>query len=181
VPGGLERYRPQLQYCLLDEGRIVEMEAEPLRNLAAALFRLEKSRGPEEIEKVLTALIEWLRVPELKELRRSFTLWLKQVLLPARVPGAQIPQMADLEEVKSMLAERVKEWTQEWKQEGFEEGLEDSLGRARAALVQGLERRFGPLPESSRQKVESLDSIETIIELSSSIATAPSLAALGLS
>jgi hypothetical protein len=46
VPGGLERYRPQLQYCLLDEGRIVETEAEPLRNLAAALFRLEKSRVP---------------------------------------------------------------------------------------------------------------------------------------
>jgi predicted transposase/invertase (TIGR01784 family) len=180
VPGGLERYRPQLRYCLLDEGRIVETEAEPLRNLAAALFRLEKSRGPEEIERVLTALIEWLRAPELKELRRSFTTWLRQVLLPARVPGAQIPQMADLEEVRSMLAERVKEWTQEWKQEGFQEGLENSLDKARAAFLRKLEMRFGSLPQGSRQKVESLDSIETIVELSSSIATAPSLAALGL-
>lgn len=184
VPGGLERYRPQLRYCLLDEGRIVETEAEPLRNLAAALFRLEKSRGPEEIGEILTALIEWLRTPELKELRRSFTLWLRQVLLPARVPGVQIPQMGDLEEVKSMLAERVKEWTREWEQEGFEKGLEkgleDSLGKARTALTRKLEMRFGPLPETTREKVESLDSIETIVELSSSIATAASLAALGL-
>jgi len=185
VPGGLERYRPQLRYCLLDEGRIVESEVESLRNLAAALFRLEKSRGPEEIEGILTALIEWLREPELTELRRSFTSWLKQVLLPARMPGAQIPQVADLEEVKSMLAERVIEWTQEWKQEGFEKGLEEGLkeGRekARGALMRGLEKRFGPLPEETLQKVESLASIEEIVELSSAISAAPSLAALGLS
>jgi flagellar biosynthesis/type III secretory pathway protein FliH len=88
--------------------------------------------------------------------------------------------MADLEEVRSMLAERVKEWTQEWKQEGFQEGLENSLDKARAAFLRKLEMRFGSLPQGSRQKVESLDSIETIVELSSSIATAPSLAALGL-
>jgi predicted transposase/invertase (TIGR01784 family) len=188
VPGGLERYSPQLRYCLLDEGRIVASEAEPLRNLAAALFRLEKSRGPEEIEGILTALIEWLREPELTELRRSFTAWLKQVLLPARMPGAQIPQVADLEEVKSMLAERVIEWTREWKQEGFEKGLEEGrkeatriLDKGRATLIRELEKRFGPLPEETRRKVESLDSIEGIVELSSAISAAPSLAALGLS
>ena len=91
-----------------------------------------------------------------------------------------------------MLAERVKEWTREWEREGFEKGLEkglerglekgleDSLGKARTAFTRKLEVRFGPLPEATRKKVEALDSIETIIELSSSIATAPSLAALGL-
>jgi predicted transposase/invertase (TIGR01784 family) len=176
VPGGLERYRPQLRYCLLDEGRIATAELASLRNLAAALFRLENSRGPEDVERVLTALIEWLREPELAELRRSFTTWLRQVLLPARVPGAQIPKMADLEEVKSMLAERVKEWTHEWKQEGFEEGL----AKGRAALIRELEKRFGHLPEEARRRVASLDSFERIVELSSSIPTAPSLAALGL-
>jgi predicted transposase YdaD len=184
VPGGLERYRPQLRYCLLDEGRIAEADLSSLRNLAAALFRLERSRGPEEIQGVLTALIQWLQEPERTELRRSFTTWLEQVLLPARVPGAHIPQMADLEEVKSMLAERVKEWTREWKQEGFDEGLEKGLetvlGKGRAALVRELERRFGPLPEEIRRRVESLDSIERIVKLSAGAATAPSLAALGL-
>lgn len=83
-----------------------------------------------------------------------------------------------------MLAERVKEWTQEWKQEGFERGLEEGLDKARdkarVAFLRKLEERFGPLSPATRQRVDSLDSIETIVELSSSIATAPSLAALGL-
>ncbi|MFL6202743.1 MAG: Rpn family recombination-promoting nuclease/putative transposase [Thermoanaerobaculia bacterium] len=184
VPDGLERYRPQLRYCLVDEGRIAAAELEPLQNLAAALFRLEKSRGPEEIERVLGALIEWLHVPEMAELRRAFVLWLRQVLLPGRVPGAEIPQMAELEEVKAMLAERVKEWTREWEQQGFKKGLEKGrklgLQKVRAALVHQLEKRFGPLPEEARQRIDSLDH-EAIVELSVSLSTAPSLAALGLS
>lgn len=168
--------------------------------MAAALFRLEKSRGPEEIERVLAALIEWLHVPEMAELRRAFVIWLRQVLLPGRVPGAEIPQMAELEEVKAMLAERVKEWTREWEQQGFkkgleqgreqgleqgrelglEKGLEQGLEKVRAALVRQLEKRFGTLPQEARQRIESLDH-EAIVELSVSLSTAPSLAALGLS
>lgn len=91
-----------------------------------------------------------------------------------------------------MLAERVKEWTQEWKQEGLEKGLKEGrkegrkeerreiLEKGRSVLIQALEKRFGPLPETSRKKVELLDSIETIMGLSISSATAPSLTALGL-
>jgi hypothetical protein len=40
----------------------------------------------------------------------------------------------ELQEVKSMLAERVKEWTEEWKQEGLQEAAE----QARAILRQDL-------------------------------------------
>lgn len=187
VPGGLERYRPQLRYCLVDEMRIADSELASLRNVAAALFRLEKNRGAEDVERVLTALSEWLR--DLPELRRSFAAWLRLVLLPARLPGVEIPQVTDLEEVRSMMAERVKEWTLQWKQEGFEEGLErglergleEGLEKGRSALALELERRFGPLPAEARQRVESLGSIERIVELSARAATAPSLAALGLS
>jgi flagellar biosynthesis/type III secretory pathway protein FliH len=127
----------------------------------------------------VTALSEWLRAPEQIELRRSLTTWVVQVLLRARAPGAEIPELTDLtdlEEVKSMLAERVTEWTREWKQEGFEEGL----AKVRAALIRELERHFGPLPTEARQRVESLDSGGKIVELSIASATATSLAALGL-
>jgi predicted transposase/invertase (TIGR01784 family) len=193
VPGGLEQYRPQLRYCLLDEARIADSDLGSLRNLAAALFRLEKSRGPEDIQRVLVALIDWLREPDLTELRRSFTTWLVKVLLPARVPGTTIPGVADLQEVKSMLAERVVEWTQEWKQEGLEEGLkeghriglqqarEENLGKARGVLVRDLERRFGSLPEEVRRRVDAIASIEELMELSLRAGAAPSIAALELS
>ena len=83
-----------------------------------------------------------------------------------------------------MLAERVKEWPQEWKEagreEGLKEGLKEGLDKGLAALIQELERRFGPLPTAARARVESLDSYERIVELSFAAATAPSLAALGL-
>jgi hypothetical protein len=131
IPGGLEQYRPQLRYCLLDEERIADSELESLRNVAAALFRLEKSHGPQDIERVLTALLTWLQEPELAELKRSFAEWVVEVLLPGRVPGITIPQVADLQEVKSMLAERVIEWTEQWKQEGLEAGRREGLEAGR--------------------------------------------------
>jgi predicted transposase/invertase (TIGR01784 family) len=186
VPGGLERYRPQLRYCLLDEMRMADSELEPLRNVAAGLFRLEKSQGPENLQRVVTALLEWLREPELAELRRSFAKFLLKNLLPARMPGIEIPEIADLQEVKSMLAERVMEWTHQWKQEGLEEGLqkgrqegqEDALVKAREVLLRDLVKRFGPLPEETQRRVDAITSIEDLMELSIRAGASPSLAAL---
>lgn len=186
IPGGLERYRPRMQYCLLDAVRMADSELESLRNVAAALFRLEKSRGPDDIQRVVTALLEWLQGPEFAELRRSFARYLLKNLLPARMPGVAIPEIAELEEVKSMLAERVTEWTQQWKQEGLEEGRqegfqrghEDSLREARGVLLQDLEHRFGPLPEEARRRIETISSIQDLTKLSIRAGAAPSLAAL---
>jgi predicted transposase/invertase (TIGR01784 family) len=175
VPGGLEQYRPRLRYCLLDEAQIADSELESLRNLVAALFRLEKSRGPEDIQRILTALIEWLQEPGLAELRRSFTAWLVGVLLPGRVPGITIPQVANLQEVRSMLAERVVEWTQQWKEEGRQEGLE----KLRMVLLRDLESRFGPLPAEVRLRIEGIDSIEELAELSLRAGAASSVTELG--
>ncbi|HEX3555024.1 MAG TPA: Rpn family recombination-promoting nuclease/putative transposase [Thermoanaerobaculia bacterium] len=174
VPGGLERYRPRMGYCLLDERRIATGELEPLRNLAAALFRLEQSSGPVEIARVVDALLGWLQAPEQSELKSTFSAWVSQLL--SRSPGSQIGVVTKLEEVKSMLAERVKEWPKEWKEEGLKEGL----AKVRTALIQELEKHFGPLPPEARQSVESLDTAEKIVALSIASATAPSLAALGL-
>jgi predicted transposase/invertase (TIGR01784 family) len=192
VPGGLEKYQPHSKYFLLDEGRIADSELAPLRNLAAALFRLEKSRGPAEIQTVVEALLEWLQAPEQAEMRRSFSSWLSKVLLPARLPGIEIPGLADLQEVKTMLAERVMEWTREWEQEGFqkgherglleghEKGREEALSRVRDVLVHEIERRFGPIPTQILQRIEEIRSFEEVVTLSMRAATAPSLDALGL-
>ena len=204
IPGGLERYRPRLRYCLLDEIRTASSELESMRNLAAALFRLEKSRGPKDIDRVVAALLEWLNEPHLAELKRSFAIWLLRVLIPARVPGLDIPQMDDLLEVKSMLAENVMSWTEQWKQEGLEEGRkqgleeglqeglqkgrqegrqegrEDALAKAREVLARELERRFGPLPEEILRRIEAVYSIEELLEMSIQAGAAPSLDALAL-
>jgi hypothetical protein len=160
-------------------------ELESLRNLAAALFRLERSRGPEDVDRVLSALISWLSGPEQTGLRRAFTTWLVQVLLPARLPGQGIPEgLEELKEVKSMLAERVKEWTKEWKQQGFaeghQEGLQEGLERARGVLLNELEKRFGLLDEDVRRQVSSINSFEELMKLTLRVGSASSVAALGL-
>jgi len=185
LPAGLERYQPRLQYFLLDEGRLAQKGLES-RNLAVALFQLEQSRSPQDIERVVAALLEWLKGEG--ELQRAFAVWLVRVLLPARLPGIEIPGLMDLQEIKSMLAERVMEWTREWEQTGFEKGLErgfekgrkEDLAAVRRVLVQQLEGRFGPLSEGTRERLEAIGSLETLAMLLARVPQAPSLGALNL-
>lgn len=169
--GGLERYRPQMRYLLLDEGALRESDLPDIRNLAAALFRLERSHSPEDLRQTIAALSDWVRAPEQSSLRRAFTVWIKRVLLPGRLPGVRIPEIADLHEAETMLAERVIEWTEEWKQQGLEEGLQQGLRKGRqegrqegevTLLERLLTRRFGPLDETCRARLAaaSTDQLE---------------------
>ena len=76
--------------------------------------------------------------------------WLKRVLLPARVPGVEIPNFSELQELHDMLAERVKTWTQEWKDEGLREGRREGETKFLRRL---LTRRFGPLPSWAEERL----------------------------
>ena len=89
-----------------------------------------------------------------------------------------------------MLAERVTDWTRQWKQEGLEEGRregrqeglqkgqEDSLRQAREVLLRDLGRRFGPLPEEVRRRIDAIGSIQELTEFTLHAGAASSLAAL---
>ncbi|WP_459830696.1 Rpn family recombination-promoting nuclease/putative transposase, partial [Hydrogenophilus islandicus] len=118
TPEVLRAYLPELRYVLIDEGRYDPAELAHRRNLAAALFRLELARTPDEIREVVRALVAWLDAPEQRELRRTLTKWLLR-LMRRRVTQTEIPEVQDLLEVDTMLAERMKRWTREWKEEGF--------------------------------------------------------------
>jgi flagellar biosynthesis/type III secretory pathway protein FliH len=172
--------------------------------MVAALVQLERSPGPAELKAVLDSLLNWLTGPERAEMRSSYATFLRAVLLPARMPGIPVPEILDLEEVRSMLAERVVEWTERWKREGFQEGLEKglqkgvkrglqqgiaqgaenerkkSLATARSTLQGHLEKRFGPLPEAALARLEAIDNLEDLIVLTLKVPAAPSLTALGL-
>jgi hypothetical protein len=179
VPGGLEAYRPHLRYALLDESQIPEMELESERNLAAALFRLEKSRDLEALKQEVGRLTA---VPELDDsLRRSVRSWLTQVLIPAKFPGVSLAETGSLEEIHTMLAERVMEWTQEWKKEGLEEGLQQGRQQGRQDfLLSQIEERFGPLPHTLRHRIESIRDPEELKKIGRRLFAASSLDDLGL-
>lgn len=84
--------------------------------------------------------------------------------------------LLELWEVESMLAENALTWTEAWKQEGRQETLQ----QLQEILVLQLEKRFGPLSEGARARLEAVDSVETLGELISRGATAQSLDELGL-
>ena len=170
LPGGLARYRPNLRYLLLDEGSYAEQDLPPPENLAAALFRMENSRAPEELRTLVRTLAQWIYAPEQASLRRAFTVWLKRVLLPGRLPQVKLPEITDLSEIDNMLAERIQEWTQQWKAEGREEGRKEGREEGRkegreeghkegeiTLLIRLLEKRFGPLDEKTRARLEAAD------------------------
>src|SRR5690554_4371571 len=158
APRELDRYQPQSSYLVIDEGRYSESELEPLRNLVAALFRLENSRSYAEVLAVVRSLLEWLTHPEQNSLRRAFVVWINRVIL-SRTPGVAVERVEDLEAMGTLLETRMKQWEEEWLRQGLEQGLEQGREQGREEgreegvregearmLHRQLRRRFGELP-----------------------------------
>ncbi|MFM8330127.1 MAG: hypothetical protein ACKN9T_00375 [Candidatus Methylumidiphilus sp.] len=121
----------------MDDGHIQLGADADLRNLAAALFRLEQSRTPADMLAVVRSLRVWLQAPEQASLRRAFTTWMDQVLLPRRLPGIDFSPIHNLQEAETMLAERVKAWTEEWEQAGMQKGMKQGLQKG---MQQGMRK-----------------------------------------
>ncbi|WP_445004438.1 Rpn family recombination-promoting nuclease/putative transposase [Halomonas mongoliensis] len=161
VPGGLEHYRPELSYLLLDEGAIVEASdwSDETRNVAAALFRLEHNRDEQDMLAVLGRLVEWLKAPEQTGLRRAFVVWIRRVMLPHRAPGMELPEfnnLQDLHEVHDMLAERIKKWPERWVEEGREEGRLEAKQETARNLITRTEMDDAMIAEIAGLPIEDV-------------------------
>ncbi|WP_295579048.1 hypothetical protein, partial [uncultured Lamprocystis sp.] len=103
--------------------------------------------GPAAVRPILQRLTARLRDPRHASLRRALTVWFARVLLRRLMPGENLPELHDLTEVETMLAERVDEWTQKWKREGLLEGKREGKREGKTEALQSvLTARFGPLP-----------------------------------
>ena len=72
----------------------------------------------------------------------------------------EIPDVSDLLEIDTMLAERIESWTKEWweqrLQKGREEGKEEGLYLGELQTLQRqLTKRFGPLPEAVQVRLST--------------------------
>ena len=107
-------------------------------NLVSVLVRLERSRPGEDMERAVGALIEWGQGED--ELERAFAAWMGQVLIPRHSGEKEPAPGTNLEEIRTMLAERVQEWyareREKGREQGFEQGREQGL---RKGLRVGLE------------------------------------------
>lgn len=73
----------------------------------------EQDATPEGIETVASALDAWLDDDQQSSLRRALETWIVQSVLPARLPGVDLPDNIPLKEVQAMLGEKLKTWGEE--------------------------------------------------------------------
>ena len=171
VPGGLERYRPELSYLLLDEGAIVDAPgwSDEMRNIVAAVFRIEKHRNEKDVSEAMGHLAEWLSGPEQASLRRAIIIWFYRVFLPNCAPELEFPEVSDLtnlHEVHDMLAERIKKWPEQWEERGRLEAEQRALESKRNAA-----RKLITLTEMNDQLIADIEElpVEEVEKLRSEI------------
>ena len=141
APGLVAGYMPQLKYLLIDENAYAEADLAPLKNLVAAVIRFEHPVNSQALVGLIDSLNDWLDgKPELK---RTFAIWIRAVLLRHSRYSLVLPKVNDLKELKMSLTDRLDSWAKEHEEKGLEKGMEK--GEA-LALQRLLVRRFGTLP-----------------------------------
>jgi flagellar biosynthesis/type III secretory pathway protein FliH len=161
VPGLVEQFKPQLKYLLIDENAYPDRELASLKNLVAAIFRIEHPATPESIRELLSLLHDWLI--DRPDLRRMLAIWIRATLMRRPEYRILLPQVDDLQELNVMLAERLEEWAHEYEAQGVKKGRQQGMQQGEAlALQRLLGKRFGVLPPtiSARIAAASVAEIE---------------------
>ena len=138
-------------YLLIDENQYSEAALAGLKNLVAAIIRFEHP----ENERALLGLIDLLNdvLDGKPELKRTFAIWIRALLLRQSRHTLALPKVRDLKELKMTLAERFDQWAQKYEQigieRGIEKGIEQGIEKGEALVLQKLlTKRFGTLPRA---------------------------------
>ena len=102
--------------------------------------------------------IDWLNdwLSDNPELRRTFAVWIRAVVLRQSRHTLALPKVRDLKELKMTLAERFDAWARQYENRGLEKGMARGLAQGEALVVQRLlARRFGPLPADAIQAIST--------------------------
>jgi hypothetical protein len=164
----LWQWQPTMRYDVVDEGAFPEDDLARRDALVALLFRLESSPDPEQAVALADAVLAWFRRhPGFEALRAIFAELLGATLAPL-APDIRVPE--ELLEVRNMLATRAETWKRQWLEEGEQKGRQvgrqegEQKGRHEgrqegeaALLLRQLERRFGALPASVRDRIATAD------------------------
>lgn len=146
---GREGCRLRMEYVLVDVWRSPELDR-ALRNLADAVFRLQRTESLEASRQEVALLREWLDGEESASLRRAVAKLITEVVLPLRLPNLKVPAVQDLDQLDGWLETNMKPWSEHIKAEALAEGL--AKGRAES-LAEGLVKgRVSLLVSPARQK-----------------------------
>ena len=152
VPGLVANYLPRLKYLLVDESRYADKDLVGLQNIMAAIIRIERPASQASLLAVIDQLNVWLE--QNPELKRTFAIWIRVVILRQSKYPMALPKVQDLKELKMTLAERFDQWALEYKEEGEKAGIAKGIAQGEALLLQRLlARRFGPLPATVLERI----------------------------
>ena len=112
------------------------------RLLVAAIFRIEHPDTPEKIGELIALLETWLI--DRPDLQRMIARWMRATLMRKRDYRILIQEVDDLQGLRIMLSERIKEWALDYKAQGMQQGMQQ--GEA-LALQKLLTKRFGAIPQ----------------------------------
>ncbi|MBO4970423.1 MAG: Rpn family recombination-promoting nuclease/putative transposase [Pseudomonas sp.] len=157
VPGLVSRYMPSLEYLLIDQSQYTEADLSELKNLVAAVIRFEHSENVTVLLRLIDLLNEWL--DDNPELKRTFVIWIRAVVLRQSKNTLVLPKVQDLKELKMTLAKSFDAWAQQHEQKGLERGIEKGIEKGEAMLLQRLlARRFGTLSNDVVAKIAAASS-----------------------
>lgn len=157
VPGLVSRYMPSLEYLLIDQSQYTEADLSELKNLVAAVIRFEHSENVTVLLRLIDLLNEWL--DDNPELKRTFVIWIRAVVLRQSKNTLVLPKVQDLKELKMTLAKSFDAWAQQHEQKGLERGIEKGIEKGEAMLLQRLlARRFGALSSDVVAKIAAASS-----------------------
>ena len=137
APPGWEGHELRMKYKLVDMWRSPKLDR-ALRNLADAVFRLQRVESPEVCQQEVDCLREWLRGEEWADLRRALTTLIMEVVLPLRLPGLQIPEVQDLDQLDGWMETNMKPWSESIRAEARAEALAEGEAKGEAkGLAEG--------------------------------------------
>ena len=151
---------------LVDENAYTDGTLASLRNLVAAVFRIEHPAGPETIQGLLGRLEEWLA--DRADLQRMIARWIRTTLM--RKPGYRIllPEVENLQGVRIMLSEQLEVWARQYEAEGLQKGMQQGMQKGiqqgmqkgmrqgeALALQKLLTKRFGVIPPDVLARIAS--------------------------
>ena len=165
VPGLVEQFKLKAKYLLVDENVYTDSELASIKNLVAAVFRLEHPATLEKISELIALLEVWL--VDRPDLQRMIARWIRATLMRKPEYRILLPEVEDLQELNVMLAERLEVWAREYEakgmQQGMLQGVQQGVQQGEAlALQKLLTKRFGTIPSNITAKIAtaSMEEIE---------------------
>ncbi|MBF0219327.1 MAG: Rpn family recombination-promoting nuclease/putative transposase [Gammaproteobacteria bacterium] len=103
ISSSLRAYRPNQHYYLLDESAIPIKRLQQAQSIAAEIIRTEteSGQGIKVLQAHLHQLNQILEGEAYRDLRRTISVWLQQVVFRRVMPGQTLPELNDLNEVEA--------------------------------------------------------------------------------